>query len=218
MKVDLHVHTCYSKDSATSLEEVIQATRQHGLDRVAITDHNRLEGALRLRDLAPETVIVGEEIRTTQGELLGFFLEEEVPADLSPEEAIAHIRQQGGIVGVSHPLDRVRREAIAEKALEGLKGQLDCLEAFNARCLRPAYNHRAARLAAEWELPVTAGSDAHHPIEIGQAYVEMPDFSGRDDFLEALGQGRVQGRLSPWWVHLCSTWAKIRRRMLRPTR
>jgi len=213
MRADLHVHTCYSPDSLTPLEGIIEAARRCGLDRVAVTDHNRLEGALRLREMAPELVIVGEEIRTTEGELLCFFLEEEVPAGLSPEETIARVRDQGGIVGISHPMDQIRREAMGKRALTRLRGQLDCVEVFNARCLLAAHNRRAAAWAAELGLPGTAGSDAHHVVEIGRAYVEIPPFTGRDDFLAKLAQGEIHGRLNPVWVHLFSTWAKIRKRL-----
>lgn len=218
MKVDFHIHTCYSQDSLTSLEDVINAARSRGLDRVAITDHNRLEGALRLREMAPELAIVGEEVLTTEGELICYFLEEEVPAGLSPEEAIARVRDQGGIVGIPHPMDQVRRETMVSGALARIRGQLDCVEVFNARCLLPTDNRRAAVWAAEMGLPGTAGSDAHHPSEIGRAYVEMPPFNGREDFLEKLAQGRIQGRLSPLWVHLLSTWARMRQRFSPPSR
>ena len=213
IKADLHVHTCYSPDSLTSLKRVIETARRRGLDRVAITDHNRLEGALRLREMAPELVIVGEEIRTTKGELLCFFLEEEVPSGLSPEETIARVRDQGGIVGISHPMDQVRREAMGKGALARIRDQLDCVEVFNARCLLAMDNRRVAVWAAELGLPGTAGSDAHYALEIGRAHVEMPPFTNREDFLEKLVQGHIQGRLSPLWVHLFSTWAKVHKRL-----
>jgi len=213
MRADLHVHTCYSPDSLTSLESVIEIARQRGLDKVAITDHNRLQGALRLRELAPELVIVGEEIRTTEGELLCFFLTEEVRGGLSPEETIARVRDQGAILGIPHPMDQIRRETLERTSLTRIRGQLDCVEVFNARCILPAYNRRVAAWAAELGLPGTAGSDAHHAAEIGRAYVEMPPFTGRNDFLEKLAQGRVQGRLSPLWMHLFSAWARIRKRL-----
>lgn len=211
MKADLHVHTCYSPDSLTPPEEVIEVARRRGLDRVAITDHDRLEGALKLREMAPELVIVGEEIRTTRGELLGFFLEEEIPGGLSPEEAIARVRDQEGVVGIPHPFDQVRREAMVRETLTRIQGRLDCVEVFNARCPLAVDNRRAAAWAAKMDLPGTAGSDAHNAMSIGRAWVEMPPFTGREDFLEKLAQGRVQGRLSPLWVHLFSTWAKIRK-------
>jgi predicted metal-dependent phosphoesterase TrpH len=213
MRADLHVHTCYSPDSITSLEDVIETARRRGLDKIAVTDHNRLEGALRLREIAPELVIVGEEIRTTEGELLCFFLEEEVPRGLSPEETIARVRDQGGVVGISHPMDQMRREAMGQRALTRIRDQLDCVEVFNARCLLSVDNRRVAAWAAELGLPGTAGSDAHHAIEIGRAYVEMPPFTGGDEFLRKLALGRVRGRLSPLWVHFFSTWAKIRRHL-----
>lgn len=213
MKADLHVHTCYSPDSLTSLETVIETAHRRGLDKIGITDHNRLEGALRLRELAPELVIVGEEIRTPEGELLCFFLKEEVPGGLSPAETIARVRDQGGIVGISHPMDQVRREAMGRRALIRIRDQLDCVEIFNARCLLAMDNWRAAAWATELGLPGTAGSDAHHAMEIGRAYVEMPSFTGREDFVEKLGLGRAQGRLSPLWVHFFSTWARIRKRL-----
>jgi predicted metal-dependent phosphoesterase TrpH len=198
----------------TSLAQVIEAAKRRGLDRIAVTDHNRVEGALRLRDIAPELVIVGEEIRTTEGELLCFFLQQEVPGGLSPEETIARVRDQGGVVGISHPMDQVRREAMGLRTLTRIRDQLDCVEVFNARSLLPSHNRRVAAWAAGLGLPGTAGSDAHHPIEIGRAYVEMPPFSSGDDFLEKLAVGQIQGRLSPLWVHFLSTWAKIHQRSL----
>ncbi|NIO70935.1 MAG: PHP domain-containing protein, partial [Anaerolineae bacterium] len=133
MKVDFHVHTCYSRDSLTSLETIIETCRRRGLDKVAITDHNTIAGALALREMAPELVVVGEEIKTPAGEFIAYFLEEEIPRGLSPQEAIARIRAQGGVVGVSHPLDRLRREAMRWANLMQIIDQVDVLEAFNAR-------------------------------------------------------------------------------------
>jgi len=213
MKADLHVHTCYSADSLTSLDRVIEMAHRRGLDKVAITDHDRLQGALKLRELAPDLVIVGEEIRTTEGELLCFFLTEEVPGGLSPEETIARVHDQGGILGVSHPMDRIRRESMGWSALIRIRDHLDCVEVLNARCLLPAFNRRALAWAAGLGLAPSAGSDAHHPAEIGRAYVEMPSFNGRSDFLEKLARGQARGRLSPLWMHLFSAWARIRKRL-----
>jgi len=210
MKIDLHVHTCYSPDSLTSPEAVIAACRRRGLDKIAITDHNTIAGALALRELAPELVIVGEEIKTSRGEVIAFFIEEEVPARLSLEETIACLRDQGAIIGVPHPLDRLRREAMGLEALLTIIDRVDCLEGFNARCILPGDNRRALALACERGLPVTAGSDAHSPMEIGAAYVEMPPFASKEDFLPSLRQARLGGHLSCPLVHLISTWAKLR--------
>jgi predicted metal-dependent phosphoesterase TrpH len=213
VRADLHCHTVYSKDSLTSLEAVIRACQRRGIHRVAITGHNTVEGALRLRDLAPEMVIVGEEIKTTHGEIQAFFIERLVPPGLSPEKTIACIREQGGVVGVSHPLDPVRSEAMGEKNLRRIVHLLDCIEVFNARTTFAIHNRRAAEFARQHGLPGTAGSDAHTAFEIGRAYVEMPAFDGPASFLEALAQGRIVGRESWPVVHLFSRYATFRKRL-----
>jgi predicted metal-dependent phosphoesterase TrpH len=208
-KVDFHVHTCYSKDSLTSLEEVIEACRKQGIDRVAITDHNTIAGALALLEMAPDLVIVGEEIRTNVGEIIAYFVEEEVPRGLSLQEAIARVREQGGVVGIPHPLDRLRREALGRANLLTIIEQVDLLEVFNARTIFSSDNRRALDLARERRLLASAGSDAHIACEIGHAYVEMPIFNDKDGFLRSLAQGQIVGHLTSPLIHLVSTWAKL---------
>src|SRR4051812_29640014 len=116
-KVELHSHTCYSKDSLISLDSVIRTCQRKGIDRIAITDHNTAEGALALAKLAPDLIIVGEEIMTTQGEILAFFVRETIPAGLTPDETIRRLRDQGAVVSVSHPYDRLRKGAWEEPDL-----------------------------------------------------------------------------------------------------
>ena len=212
-KVDFHVHTCYSGDSLTFLEAVIEACQKRGIDKVAITDHNTVAGALALREMAPDLVIVGEEIQTNVGEIIAYFVEEEVPKGLLLQEAIARVREQGGVVGVPHPLDRLRREAMGLTHLLTVIEQVDLLEAFNARTTFPSDNHRALDLAHEHGLLATAGSDAHVAWEIGQAYVEMPPFNDKDEFLHSLAQGQIVGHLTSPLIHLVSTWAKLIKRL-----
>lgn len=209
MKVDLHVHTCYSRDSLTSLETVIETCQRRGLDKVAITDHNTIAGALALREMAPELVVVGEEIKTPAGELIAYFLEEEIPRGLSLQETIVRIRAQGGVVGVPHPLDRLRREAMRRANLMEIIDQVDALEAFNARTTFPADNRRAGKLARRRGLLVTAGSDAHAACEIGQAYLEMRPFNGKEEFMWSLAQGHIVGRVSAPWIHFTSMYARL---------
>jgi predicted metal-dependent phosphoesterase TrpH len=215
LRADLHCHTIYSRDSLTPLEAVVRACQRRGIRRIAITGHNTIEGALRLRDLAPELVIVGEEIKTTHGEIQAFFIEECISPGLSPEETIARIRKQGGVVGVSHPLDPTRSEAMGEENLRRIVRLVDCIEVFNARTTFAAHNRRAAEFARAHNLPGTAGSDAHTAFEIGRACVEMPAFDGPASFLEALAQGRVVGRESLPLVHFFSRWATFRKRLTR---
>ena len=214
-KIDFHVHTCYSGDSFTSLEAVIEACRKRGLSKVAITDHNTIAGALALSEMAPDLVIVGEEIKTDVGEIIAYFLKEEVPKGLPVREAIARVREQGGAVGVSHPLDRWRREAMGLTHLLSIIEQVDMLEAFNARATFSSDNRRVLDLARERGLLVTAGSDAHVPWEIGRAYVEMPAFNDndKDEFLRSLAQGQIVGRLTTPLIHFASTWAKLIKRL-----
>ena len=209
MKVDLHVHTCYSRDSLTSLETIIETCQRRGLDKVAITDHNPIAGALALRKMAPELIVVGEEIKTPAGEFIAYFLEEEIAKGLSLQETIARIRAQGGVVGVSHPLDRLRREAMRWANLMEIIDQVDTLEALNARTIFPADNRRAEELARQRGLLVTAGSDAHAACEIGQAYMEMPPFNGKEEFMQSLAQGQIVGRLSAPWIHFTTLYARL---------
>ena len=211
-KIDFHVHTCYSGDSLTSLDEVIAACRKRGLGKVAITDHNTIAGAMALSEMAPDLVIVGEEIKTDVGEIIAYFLKEEVPRGLPVEEAIARVREQGGVVSVSHPLDRLRREAMGLEVLLSIIERVDALEGFNARTTFPSDNHKVLDLAHERGLPATAGSDAHVAWEIGRAYVDMPAFNGKEEFLGSLAQGQIVGGLTTPLIHFASNWAKLVRR------
>jgi predicted metal-dependent phosphoesterase TrpH len=213
LRADLHTHTHYSRDSITSPETYVKRCLSKGINCVAVTEHNSIEGALAVRRIAPFKVIVAEEVKTSEGELTGLFLKEEVPPHLTPEETIERIKAQGGLVSLPHPFDRVRREPLRSRARERILSQLDIIEVFNSRTTFQGDNDRARKLAEELGLPMGAGSDAHSPGEIGGAYVEMPDFEGPQEFLEALRQGRIVGRRANPLVHLISTYAKIRWRL-----
>jgi predicted metal-dependent phosphoesterase TrpH len=214
IKVDLHVHTVHSPDASTSLEGVIETVRRRGLDMVAITDHNSLDGALALREMAPDLVIVGEEIQTTDGELIAYFLEEWVPPELPLRETVERLRAQNAFISVPHPFDRLRHGAMLVAQPSELLENVDALEVFNARCVFADYNARALALARSQGLLMTAGSDAHIAWEIGQAYVEMPPFAGRDEFAASLAQGRVVGRLTHPAVHFTAALNRLLKRIL----
>jgi hypothetical protein len=207
-KVDLHLHTCVSKDGVVHPAEVIKIAKRRGLDRICITDHNTLAGALAAQKIDPEFVIVGEEILTEQGEILAFFVSEWVPPHLSPQETLDRLQAQGAVISVSHPFDR-HRSGWTEAMLEAIRPRLDAIEAFNARTIQPKYNERAAAFAAAQGLPVTAGSDAHTAMEIGAAYLEIPAFTTAEEFRANLPQATIHGKLSPAWIHFFSrlnTW------------
>jgi len=215
LKVDLHIHTRYSPDSLTPLRDVLRWAARRGLGAVAITDHNTLAGARALSAMASSLrVIVGEEIMTTEGEVIGLFLQEEVPPGLSPAETAARIHAQGGLVYVPHPMDRVRQSALGLEALIGIIDQVDLIEAFNARVTFALDNRHAQALARAYRLPQAAGSDAHQGFEIGRAYVEMPPFHDAASFLRAIRQGTVHGHISFPLVHVGSTYARVAKELL----
>jgi predicted metal-dependent phosphoesterase TrpH len=218
LRADLHTHTYFSPDGLTSPEKYVQTCLKRGINCVAVTDHNDIGGALAIQKLASFRVIIGEEVESSEGEIIGFFLREEVPAGLSPEETVRRIKEQGGLVCIPHPFDRFRGERLAEAALMRILPQVDIIEALNARTTFRTDNEHAARFAQEHGLAMSAGSDAHSARELGRACVEMPDFEGPQEFLQALRQGRIVGRLSSPLMHLLSRWAWLRRRLgWRPT-
>lgn len=208
LRADLHVHTCYSFDCTSTPQAIIQRCLQKGINCLAITDHGTVEGALRTRELAPFTVVVGQEILTTRGEIMGFFLSESIPAGLTPEAALDRIAGQGGIAGVPHPFDRLTRSCLGKELLATLAPRLQVVEGFNARSLFS--QDSVARFAREHGLVLSAGSDAHTLVELGSAYVEMPPFSTPQEFLASLAQGRIQGHRSPLWVHGLGAWRHLR--------
>jgi predicted metal-dependent phosphoesterase TrpH len=194
VRVDLHSHTMWSGDSTTTIEELETAVVYAGIDVLCITDHNAIAGAVELQDRLPCRVVVGEELRTTAGELIGLFLTERVPMGVTPVEAATAIRAQGGLVYVPHPFDPMRRN-LSEAALADLvrRGLVDAIEVLNAKTALVSLNARAAAFASEHGLAHGAGSDAHVPEAIGAAFVEVPDFDGPSALLDALRRGHVVG-------------------------
>lgn len=209
ISAEFHCHTCYSKDSLLKLEALIAAARAKGLDKVAITDHNRLAGATTAHKLAPDLVVIGEEIATTEGELLGYFLSEEVPKGLEPMEAINRLKAQGAFISVAHPFDIDRGAHWTRKTLEEIADQLDGVEVFNSRCINPRFNVLAAEFAHEYNLLCLGGSDAHSQKELGRTRLTMPDFDSADSLRAALREARMHTQKSSPLIHFVSTAAKI---------
>lgn len=217
IRADLHNHSYYSPDSISSPGHMLRRARQRKIDVLAVTDHNTVRGGLVTRDLAaksyPEVrVIVGEEVRTADGEILGLFLTENIPRGLSAEETIERIKAQGGVAGAPHPFDAFR-SGLKPDVTERVVPLLDFIEGFNARMMLSSHNRSAVKLAKTHGLPVTAASDAHSPREIGRAWVAMPDFTTPAEFIEALKQGKLRGRMSSPLIHLTSRYATTRSRL-----
>jgi len=193
-----------------SLDTIIERCLHLGIGCVAISDHDEVQGGIELQKIAPFSVIVAEEILTPVGEIMGMFLTERIPSGVSPYEAIAQIRSQGGLVCLPHPFDRVRPATLSHGFPDELFSEIDIIEVFNARTLNESYCEKARIFAAERGLLRSAGSDAHTSREIGNAYIEIPEFDSKEEFLSSLAQGEVFGHKSGMWVHIPSMFNRIK--------
>lgn len=202
MKIDLHSHTCTSKDCCMQYDRIIEAVQRSGMDGIAVTDHNEFRGAVELKKRAPFLVILSEEIKTSGGEIIGLFLQEWIPPGLEPLETVDRIHEQGGVAYVPHPFDEFRGSRIQRWALDLVTPHIDVLEVFNARNALPRFNTRAQEYAREHGLLAGAGSDAHTYSEYGHAYVDVPPFDGPQEFMANMRQGTWHGHLSSPFAHL----------------
>lgn len=212
-RVETHAHTRYSGDCLMEPQRMLAVCRARGIDRLCVTDHNTARGAFEMFQMAPEMVIPGEEILTTQGELLAYFIAEEVLPGLSPMDTIERLRAQGAVISVAHPFDPRRKGHWQEQHLRAILSHVDAIEVFNARCVDRRPNERALTLAQETGIPGTVGSDAHTPRELGRAVLLMPAFSGAAQFLAGLADARFETRLSSPLIHLTSRWAALVKRI-----
>ncbi|HSM56604.1 MAG TPA: PHP domain-containing protein [Candidatus Sulfomarinibacteraceae bacterium] len=204
MKIDLHCHTEASSDCITPLELFPDRCYERQIRAQAITDHNEIWAAQELQELVaaegyPLTVIVGEEITTTEGEIIGLFLKERIEAGLTPEESVARIHEQGGLVLLPHGFDPLKRLRLNPAARARIAGQIDIVETFNARISRPRWNRAAVSWADERDLLMSAGSDAHTLADVGAAWVEVPSqpVGTPQQLLDALRGGVPVGK----WTH-----------------
>ena len=210
LRVDMHVHTRTSADCLSRPGDVLAAADARGIDRLVVSDHNRIEGALVLREMAPERVLVAEEVKTREGpDIIGIFLSERIPKDTPLRETCERILAQGGVVYAPHPFDTRRRGG--GELLETVADLVDVVEAHNARTWKAGVNEAGERWALQRGKLLGAGSDAHTPAEVGTAWVEVPPFDlNRESFLAALAAGRVGGRgVSSPKVAVYSTYAKV---------
>lgn len=204
MRIDLHCHSEASADSISPLEEIPDRCVERGIQIQAITDHNCIWGAEELQKIIqgreiPLTIIVGEEISTSEGELIGLFLTKKIEAGLSPEETVAEIKQQGGLVLLPHGFDPLKRWHLKIEARKKITSSIDIVETFNSRISRPHWNRAAMEWAKERNVAMSAGSDAHTIADIGNAWVEVParPIHSPEDLLSALKDGVPMGL----WTH-----------------
>jgi predicted metal-dependent phosphoesterase TrpH len=215
LRVEFHCHSRYSIDSLNKIPDLLKTAHKRGIDRLVITDHNTIRGALEAQALDGELVIVGEEIKTTKGELLASFVTDEIPEGLEPLEAIHRLRKQGAFISVSHPFD-LQRSGWQLTDLMFILPLVDAIEVFNSRCVNPAFNDQAFRLAEEQNLAGTVGSDVHALVEVGRSTLLIPWFETAEELRAVIRQGIPQTRLSSPLIHLTSRWAYIVNRMTLP--
>ncbi|MFC1913526.1 PHP-associated domain-containing protein [Chloroflexota bacterium] len=210
LKADFHIHTKHSMDCDMALEQIISRCQEKEINCIAIADHGTAEGALKMQSIAPFTVIVAEEMLTPHGEIMGMFLKESIPSGLSVEETISRIKVQGALVNIPHPFDVFRQSTLESNMIDNHIEQIDLMEVLNARYFMQRTAVKAQTFAQKNGIPQSAGSDAHTPDEIGNVYLEMPEFNGRDDFLQALIKGKVCGKRTHPLVHFNSAWARLK--------
>jgi predicted metal-dependent phosphoesterase TrpH len=209
MRIDLHCHTEASHDCASPLDAVLTRCRQSNIAVQAVTDHNEISGAIELKRKATAPgdpfIIVGEEVTSREGEIIGLFLEEKIDSGLSPEEVVARIRDQGGLVLLPHGFDPLKAHRLSPAARQRIAHEIDIVEVFNARVSHPRRNTQASQWAAEHDLPASSGTDAHVISALGTSWVESPprQIDGPQALLEALRAGTVTGT----WTHPVAAYA-----------
>ena len=208
--VDLHMHTTHSHDCSIPVEDLLDHAESIGLGAIAITDHNRFGGALEAAELARHrrlTVIPGEEVKTdSQGEVIGLFLQEEIPRGLTFAETIEAIRAQNALVYLPHPFDRMH--AIPDpRTLHRHLADIDVFEVYNARLMRESFNAEALRFARKYDLTMGAGSDAHVLLGVGTGALKMRAFNGPEEFLVSLRGAEILRRPKSLIVQQVQKWA-----------
>jgi predicted metal-dependent phosphoesterase TrpH len=213
---DFHIHTRFSRDSRLGEVDFIARAIERGLTHVAITNHNNVEGAIAVRDKVAEmgltqrlTVILGEEVSTSDGEVVGLFLRTTIPRGLSADETADEIHRQGGLVSIPHPFDPFRNAHIREAPLTALAeaGKIDMVEVYNCRVTLQRHNQAAAEFAARYGIPGIAASDTHSGMEVGMATNALTPFTAADELRAALPGNEWHASRSTVFIHLTTRWA-----------
>jgi predicted metal-dependent phosphoesterase TrpH len=214
--VDFHIHTRFSRDSILGEERFIRTAIERGLTHVAVTNHNNVEGAIAVRDRVAVlgltdalTVILGEEVSTSDGEVVGIFLTRTIPRGLSADATADAIHAQGGLVSIPHPYDPFRASHIREAPLIALAeaGKIDMVEIFNSRVTLQRHNEAAAEFAARYGIPGIAASDSHSRFEIAMSFNALPAFDDAAGLRAVLPANDWHGSRSTVLIHLTTRWA-----------
>lgn len=209
LKIGLHIHSWLSGDTSWTREQFIDLYQQAGFDALVVCDHDEITAAQELEKMNLFRIVIGEEICTKEGEIIGLFLKFKIPDGLSMSETILKIRAQKGLVCLPHPFDRLRHNVINLETLEKNLNQIDLIEIFNARSIFKKDDQKAQELATKHQIAQIVGSDAHTKSEISCVYMEIDDFKSPDQFLQSIKKGRIIAKKSPIWVHLLTKIKKI---------
>jgi hypothetical protein len=205
LSVELHTHSALSHDGRDPVDLLLSQAAAVGLDALAVTDHDEIDASLEAVAKAPEYGLVGipgMEVTTAAGHVLAFGIEEIVPAGLSFDDTLDHIREQGGIAVVPHPFQK-SRHGVAHEITRDQLASADAIEVYNSRLLTGRANRQAERFAEARGLPMVAGSDAHIGEMVGQAVTHVDaDERSVDAILAAIADGRtsVEGKRTPWTI------------------
>jgi predicted metal-dependent phosphoesterase TrpH len=196
LRLDLHNHTWFSADGVMSPAALLAAAKANGLDWIAVTDHNTTEGALQALELTRADpglpgVIPGIEVSTSDGDVIGLYVQRPIPSGLPAAETMALIREQGGLVYLPHPFAIVRRGAIARHVRDQAAARADLVEVLNGRSLSAMAARKSRILARAHGKPRGAGSDAHGTVEVGRAYVTVSRAPSREDLVSLVQAGEV---------------------------
>jgi len=213
---DFHIHTRFSRDSILTEPKFIEKAVERGLTHVCVTNHNNVEGAIAVRDKVAElgltdklTVILGEEVSTADGEVVGIFLTRTIPRGLSANETADEIHRQGGLVSIPHPFDPFRGSHIREGPLRNLAelGKIDMVEVFNCRVTLQRHNAEAAEFADRHGIPGIAASDSHSSFEVAMAFNALPPFETAEELKAALPENDWHASRSSVFIHATTRWA-----------
>jgi predicted metal-dependent phosphoesterase TrpH len=215
LRLDLHNHTSFSADGLLSPDELLKSAKARGIDCIAVTDHNTVEGALAaqrlsMSDASLPSVIPGVELATRDGEVVGLYVDRDIPRDLSLQEAVDRIRSLGGIAYLPHPHDVLRRGAVSRGMRLSAAQMCDLVEVVNGRALGPRSGSKSAWLAQRCGKPGGAGSDAHRALEVGRAHVVVRELPVRETLIEVVSAGHVEHNLRAWsyafnWILMASS-------------
>jgi predicted metal-dependent phosphoesterase TrpH len=219
LKADMHVHTRFSKDSLSAIDSVLDAAVARNLGAIAITDHDEVEGAFLAQRRAKERglplqVVAGEEVTAGEGDLLVYFVKKRI-APWPLREVLAEVKRQKAVCCAAHPYDFARHGIALEKLDSRLVKGIGCVEVFNARVPLASMNASAMKFALSRGKTLLAGSDAHHPSEVGGAYVEFELEGGAQLDANALlrAKRKIGGRRASPFVRFHSRYAIVRKRL-----